>query len=234
VQDALLRRYAELAVEVGANVQPGQDVAIIAGTSATRLVRAIAAKAYDRGARFVDPWYFDPYVKRIRAERAAEDSLEYVPTWYGERVRQLGEKRGARMHITPLAPPGLMAGVAAERVGRDLLPLVPERFEANRTTNWCAFPWPTSGWAQVVHPEIEPEAALAALIDDVTYVLRLDEADAAAAWRSRFAALDRVARKLNEARLAALRFRGPGTDLTVGLSRHLASRHCRAGRRLTD
>ena len=60
VDDALLARYAKLIVEVGANVQPGQDVLMIAAPSAAPLVRAVAAEAYAHGARFVDPWYFDP------------------------------------------------------------------------------------------------------------------------------------------------------------------------------
>ena len=64
MDDALLSRYAKLIVEVGTNVQPGQDVLIIAAPESATLVRAVAAQAYTRGARFVDPWYFDPQVSR--------------------------------------------------------------------------------------------------------------------------------------------------------------------------
>ena len=64
-----LSRYAKLIVEVGANVQPGQIVWIVAEPRAAPLVRLVAAECYERGAKFVDPWYFDPYIKRIRLER---------------------------------------------------------------------------------------------------------------------------------------------------------------------
>ena len=61
MDDALLARYATLIVEVGANIQPGQQVLVIAAPDAAPLVRAVAAECYRHGAVFVDPWYFDPY-----------------------------------------------------------------------------------------------------------------------------------------------------------------------------
>ena len=215
----LLDRYADLVVDVGANVQPGQDVLLIAPPGAARLVRAIAAKAYARGARFVDPWYFDPYVKRARLEHAAEETLGIVPEWYGTRLTRLGAGHGCRISISPNTPPGLLSGIDPAVAGRDQLPSVPEHFEVinRRETNWCVVPWALPEWAAVVHPELEANAALAALFDDLAYVLRLDEADAAAAWRARFGELHAVGTKLDSARLDALHFKGPGTDLTVGL-----------------
>jgi aminopeptidase len=219
VDGPLLDRYADLVVDVGANVQPGQDVLLIAPPGAARLVRAIAAKAYARGARFVDPWYFDPYVKRARLEHAAEETLGIVPEWYGTRLTRLGAGHGCRISISPNTPPGLLSGIDPAVAGRDQLPSVPEHFEVinRRETNWCVVPWALPEWAAVVHPELEPDAALAALFDDLAYVLRLDEPDAAAAWRARFGELHEVGTKLDSAGLDALHFEGPGTDLTVGL-----------------
>ncbi len=219
MNDALLARYAKLIVEVGANIQPGQDVLTIAAPSAAPLVRAVAAEAYARGARFFDPWWFDPDLKRIRAELAAEDSLEFVPSWYGERLTRLGESHGARISIAPNTPPGLMDGIDSSRAGRDQLPAVKEHYGIinDKTTNWCVVPWATVEWARVVHPELADEAALAKLWDELVYTLRLDEEDAAQAWRERADQLHEAALKLDAARLDAIRFHGPGTDLTVGL-----------------
>ena len=66
----LLERYADLIVSVGANVQPDQVLAVEALPEAQPLVAAIARRAYEKGARYVDVQYFDPQVKRIRAEYA--------------------------------------------------------------------------------------------------------------------------------------------------------------------
>jgi aminopeptidase len=219
MNDELLARYASLVVEVGANVQPGQVVWIVAEPRAAPLVRLVAAAAYERGAKFVDPWYFDPFVKRIRLERAPEDTLDFVPPWYGRRLRALGEGHGVRISITPQVPPGLLDGIDPARAGRDGLPAHAENFDVinARTTNWTVAPWPVPEWARLVHPGLDDEAAMAKLWEQLVYVLRLDEPDAAAAWKQRLAQLHDAGKRIDAYRFDALRFRGPGTDLTVGL-----------------
>jgi aminopeptidase len=219
VDDAQLARYAKLIVETGANLQPGQDVLVIAAPESARLVRAIAAEAYTHGARFVDPWYFDPQIKRIRALTAPDDTLDFVPPWIGSRLTRLGEGHGVRISISPSAPPGLMNGVDPGKAGRDQLPGVPQHLEVinAKTTNWCVVPWATPAWATFVHPDLDEEAALARLFEELIYVLRLDEDDPEAAWNERFAELYTAGTKLDALSLDALHFEGPGTDLTIGL-----------------
>jgi aminopeptidase len=219
VEGQLLERYAKLVTEVGANVQPDQQVIVIAAPTSAPLVRAIAVECFKRGARFVDPWYFDPQVKRIRALEADPDTLEFVPRWYPKRLLDISEAHGARISISPNTPPGLMEGVDPAVAGRDQLPSMREGFEVinAKTTNWCVVPWATEAWAAVVHPELEPAPALAKLNEELVYLLRLDEPDAGAAWRERGAQLQDVAARLTELRFDAIRFQGPGTDLTIGL-----------------
>ena len=215
----LLRRYARLVVEVGANIQPGQRVLVIAAPESARLVRAIAAECYAHGALFVDPWYFDAYAKRARIERAPEETLAFVPDWYPPRLLEVSEAHGSRISISPNTPPGLMDGVDPARAGLDQLPTLAVHHDVinAKTTNWCVVPWATVEWARVVHPDLDDDAALARLWEELVYVLRLDEGDPAGAWRERVAALHTAGRKLDESRFDALRFEGPGTDLTIGL-----------------
>ncbi len=215
----LVGRYARLVVETGANVQRGQIVWIIAEPRAAPFARAIAAAAYERGARFVDPWYFDPEVKRIRLERAPADSLDFVPEWFGRRLLSVGEQHGSRITITPVVPPGLLGGIDPARAGLDQLPSTRETFDVinARTTNWCVVPWPTTDWARLVHPTLGDDAALEALWEQLVFMLRLDEPDPAAAWRERFGQLHDAGRRLDTHGFDALHFEGPGTDLTVGL-----------------
>jgi len=219
VEGQLLERYAKLVTEVGANVQPDQQVIVIAAPTSAPLVRAIAEECFKHRAKFVDPWYFDPHVKRIRALEADPDTLEFVPRWYPKRLLDISEAHGARISISPNTPPGLMEGVDPAVAGRDQLPSMREGFEVinAKTTNWCVVPWATEAWAAVVHPELEPAAALATLNEELVYLLRLDEPDAGAAWRERGAQLQDVAARLTELRFDAIRFQGPGTDLTIGL-----------------
>jgi aminopeptidase len=78
-------------------------------------------------------------------------------------------------------------------------------------------PWATPEWARLVHPGLDDDAAVAALWEQLTFVLRLDEPDPAAAWTERFGQLHDAGRRLDGHRFDALHFEGPGTDLTVGL-----------------
>jgi len=138
VDAELLRRYADLIVSVGANVQPDQVVAVDALPEAAPLVHAIARRAYEKGARYVDVAYFDGMAKRLRAELASEDTLDWVPPWLGRRMELLAELDSARIVLVPLATPGLMEGVDPGRAGKDRLPTLKETFKTidERSIAW--------------------------------------------------------------------------------------------------
>ena len=215
----LVSRLAELAVTIGTNLQRGQIMTILAETGQEPLVRAIADEAYRRGALFVDPYYFDPHVKRSRILHADEDTLGFVPNWWSYRVLERGNQRCAHVAITGPVDPELFDNVPPDRIGVDLLPATKEagKVVGDRTSNWTIVPFPTKGWAAKVHPELEPEAALDRLWDEIAHVCRLDEDDPVAAWKQRLDATAGAARRLNDLHLDSLHYEGPGTDLTIGL-----------------
>jgi aminopeptidase len=214
-----LERLADLAVGLGANIQPGQVVSVGADVGQQDVARAIAEAAYQRGARFVDVRYFDPHVKRSRIEHAADDTLEYVPPWYGERVLALGRERGASIALAGPSAPGVLDGLDPVRVGRDQLPFLKETLEVinQRLINWTVVPCPTLTWARLVYPELDDATALERLWAGIARVCRLDEPDPDVAWKARVGRLSGLASVLNQLRLDAVRFDGPGTKLTVGL-----------------
>jgi aminopeptidase len=217
--DATLERLADLVVEFAANVQEGQIVAIGAELGKEQMVRALAASAYRHGASFVDVAYLDLHVKRQRILHCREEHLDFIPSWFGHRLLELGRQRCARIGLTGPAEPGVLDGLDPARAGRDQFPYLKETAQVvdERTTNWTAFPCPTPGWARLVHPGLDGDDALARLCEQLLHVCRLDEDDPVAAWRERQAVLIGAAERLSARRLDALRFHGPGTDLTVGL-----------------
>jgi aminopeptidase len=222
-------RLAKLAVEIGANVQHDQIVAVTYSPGMEPLARAVARKAYERGARFVDPFVFDGEIKRIRLESAREETLDFVPDWWGQRVLALGDANAARISIAPTPDPGALAGADPERASKDDLPFLKESITLmkDRSTNWTIVPYPTPGWARKVHPDLAPHEALQKLTDQLAHILRLEADDPSAAWQARGDELGAVADRLVEKGFDALRFRGPGTDLKVGLfpsSRFIAAR----------
>jgi aminopeptidase len=218
-EPATLERFADLITGFAANVQPGHVVAIGSEIGKEPLTRAIAASAYRAGAKFVDVSYFDLHVKHARIQFAEESTLEFVPSWLGERVLELGRQRCARVGLTGPAFPGLMDDLDPARAGRDQLPALKEGgIVVNEgTTNWTAVPCPTRAWAQLVHPDLAPDEAWQRLGEQVLHVCRLDEDDPVAAWRERQAVLVGVSERLTAAAFDAVHFRGPGTDLKVGL-----------------
>jgi aminopeptidase len=220
---------ADLVVRFSANLQPGQIMAIASEPGKEALTRAIAERAYERGALFVDLTVFDVHLKRARALHADRDTLAYVPPWLGARVLALGEHHCARVALSGPVAPRVMDDVDPQLLGIDMLPSLREGMTVvnSRTTNWTIVPCPTPGWATLVHPRLAPAAALERLWQQVAHVCRLDEEDPVGAWQVRLDQLTETARRLDEAPLDALRFQGPGTDLTVGLlpsSRWLAAR----------
>jgi aminopeptidase len=225
----VLERFADLVVKTAANLQKGQVMAVGSEIGKEAVTRAVAAAGYRHGARFVDVSYFDMYVKRARLELADEDTLDYVPPWLGQRITELGELRAARVGLTGPAHPGLLSDLDPARVGRDQLPALRETGQVvnARTTNWTAVPCPTRAWASLVHPELDEDAAWVRFCDEILHVCRLDEDDPIAAWEARAATLVTAADKLTARGFDALRYEGPGTDLTIGLmktSRFLAAR----------
>lgn len=216
-----LERFADLIVGFGANVQPDQIVSVACEPGKEPLVRAIAASAYRRGARFVDISWFDPWVKRARIEFAREETLDFVPPWFGERVLALGSQRAARIALSGPVALGLLGDLDPVRAGRDRLPAIKESGQVvnDRTTNWTIAPCPTPEWASLAFPDLSPAAGLERLERELLHVCRLDEDDPIAAWRSRADRLVAVAERLTERSFDAIHYEGPGTDLTVGLMR---------------
>jgi aminopeptidase len=219
MDESTLERLAELVVGFGANVQPDQIVAVSCEPGKEDLTRAIAASAYRRGAKFVDVAWFDPWIKRARIEHAREETLDFVPDWYGARVLALGDQRAARIGLSGPSAPGLLEDLDPVRSGKDRLPAVKESGKVvnDRTTNWSIIPAPSPAWASLVFPDLPADEALAALEERILHMLRLDEDDPIAAWRTRADTLEAAARRLTERGFDALHYEGPGTDLTLGM-----------------
>jgi aminopeptidase len=219
MDEAILERLADLVVGFGANVQPDQIVAVGCEPGKEPLTRAIAESAYRRGAKFVDVQWFDPWIKRARIAHARDETLSFVPDWYGQRILALGDERAARIGLSGPSAPGLLEDLDPVRAGKDRLPSVKESGTVvnERTTNWSIIPAPTAAWASLVFPDLGEDEAMAALTERIVHILRLDEPDPIAAWRERADTLVSVAARLSDRGFDALHYEGPGTDLTIGL-----------------
>jgi len=212
--DERLERYAELVVKVGANVQEGQEVFLFPDLAHHDLARALTRQAYRAGASYVHVLYNDGHARRALIELGPDEALTYSPGWLKEFVSSIS---GNAMIATTGDPePELLADLDGERVGRAVpQEVVQIRMQqlAENNVNWCGVGAPTEGWAKQVFGEPDVER----LWEKVAFCMRLDEPDPPAAWREHLARLEQRSTQLNELKADALHYRGPGTDLTVGL-----------------
>ena len=175
---------------------PGRSSSLGGDIGQERLVRAIARAAYKHGAKFVDANYFDLYVKRERLLHAGEDTLDFVPSWYSQRLLAIGDQRCARIGLSGTAHPR-RAPTASTRSARRATSsrscARPRRSSTTARRTGRRSPARRAGGRELVFPDLEPAAAEDKLWEQMLHVLRLDEDDPIAAWQARADTLVEVA-----------------------------------------
>jgi aminopeptidase len=220
--DQKLDRLAEVAVQVGLGLRAGQELIMSAPIEALPLVRRITEHAYKAGALLVTTFYSDDPSVLARYEYAADASFDYAPTWLHDAIATGFRSGAARLAIAG-ANPALLAkqdpakvaraNVAASKAGKPAMELI-TRHEINWTIVACATP----EWAKLVFPGEPENVAVAKLWDAIFLSSRVAVDDPVQEWREHGARLKKRMEMLNAKRLYALHFKGPGTDLTVGLA----------------
>jgi aminopeptidase len=212
--DTRLERYAELVVRLGANVQPGQEVFVVANIEHADVARALARASYTAGASYVHVNYIDGHVRHAMIELGPDEALTYAPDHVKTFVASFSGN--ALLATIGDAEPELMADLDGERVGR-AVPIEVAKIRMQQlvenSVNWCGIGAPNEGWATQVYGEPDVERLWEAL----AFCMRLDEPDPVAAWREHLARLHARSASLDALKADALLYRGPGTDLTVGL-----------------
>lgn len=213
--------YADLALDVGLSLQPGQRLWLSMPITAAPLARVIVAAAYKRGARYVEMSWLDDEMTLARFQHAPRDSFNEFPVWRSEAMlagAKVGDAflsvRGTDPKLLKDQDPELVTTtqrVAAEN-SREYL-----KYITSHQVNWCVLSVPIPAWASQVFPGQDEAAAMASLWDAISIACRLDQPDPVAAWNTHLTSLAQRAAQLTAAAYTALRFAGPGTDLTVGL-----------------
>jgi aminopeptidase len=214
-RDGRLARYAQLVVQVGANVQPGQDVWIRADVAHAPIVRAIAEQAYLAGAGRVEADYADAHVRRAALLHGPAESLSSSPPWTITRLHEYEQGHAALIRLTGNPDPHLFDGIDPARLAAVPLDFATEsrRILLGGAVNWTICAAPNAGWARQVFGEPDVER----LWEAVGVAMRFDAADVVAAWRDHRDQLKQRAQTLDALDLDAVQYVGEGTDLTVGL-----------------
>lgn len=214
--DHLLEQYARLVIAVGVGLRPGQELVVMALPEQADAARALSEEAYRVGASRVTIEYADPHLQRSAVLHAPEEMLGKTPEHVLDGVRAWREKRPAVIRLTGNPFPTLMDGLDPARLARSQpVDLISEALPVMTTNQvaWTVVGAPTPGWAASVGV-----ADVAELWRAVAVAMRLDQADPQQAWRDHIAKLKARAAVLNDHGFDRIRYRGPGTDVTVGLS----------------
>lgn len=219
---ARLDRLAEIAVRVGLGLKAGQEVVITAPIEALPLVRRITEHAYKAGSSLVTTLFSDEESTLLRFQHAKDDTFDNATGWLYEGMAAAYKSGAARLAIVG-DDPSLLAKQDTDKVSRANR----ARSKAYRPAldlivgfdiNWTIVSAATPAWAKAVFPEVSEAVAVAKLWDAIFAASRADLDDPIAAWNTHNANLHARTKLLNAKSYATLHFRGPGTDLRVGLA----------------
>ncbi|MGN7356617.1 aminopeptidase [Paenibacillus sp. SAF-054] len=216
-----LTNYAELAVKVGVNVQPGQTVVVMAPIAAADLVRLISLKAYEAGAHNVYVEYNDEQLSKIKYLHAPEEVISEYPQWRATAMEQYAESGAAFIQIYS-PDPDLLNDVEPSRVATaaktaaTALNKYRSYLMAHKNA-WTLLSYATPEWASKVFPGEEGDAALQKLWERIIDATRIDHDNPVSAWGVHNAKLGEMVQFLNEKSYKQLHYEATGTSLTIDL-----------------
>jgi len=218
----MLDKLAEVAVQVGLGLEPGQNLVLTAPVEALPLVRRIAAAAYRAGAANVTPILSDEAVTLARFEHGTDVAFDSAPDWLYKGMGEAFANNAARLAISA-DNPLLLKGQDPDKTSRaskaNSTAYKPALEKiANFDINWNIVSYPGKAWAKQVFPDLPEDQAMAKLAEAIFAASRVDRADPVAEWQAHNARLRARTEWLNAEGFSALHFTGGGTDLTVGLA----------------
>ncbi|MCA9980381.1 MAG: aminopeptidase, partial [Anaerolineales bacterium] len=159
-----LAKYAALAVEVGVNLQAGQKLWLTAvgdPAATAPLVRAVAKKAYEMGAQYVDVSYQDEQVAALRLTHAPEESLSYYPDWHTAGPLEYAQNGDGFLSITAVSP-DYLDGIDPQKIG--LVQKIASQknkqygeLRSKGAMNWSVIAAASPAWAAKVFPDAPVE-----------------------------------------------------------------------------
>jgi aminopeptidase len=217
-----LERLAEVVVKVGLQLQPGQDLVLTSSIAALPLTRRIVEHAYKAGAGLVTPIFNDDEITLARFRYGADAGFDRAAGWLYEGMAKAFANNAARLAVRG-DDPSLLSAQDPSKVSRaNKANSIAYQPALEKITgfdiNWNIVAYPELAWAKQVFPGETDDVAVAKLANAIFAASRVDNDDPIGAWKAHNAALAERTKWLNGHNFHALHFRGPGTDLTVGLA----------------
>lgn len=223
VSEKILRKYAELAVKMGTNVQKGQMLVINADVRDFEFVHLCVEEGYKAGAGEVTVNWSSEHNTKWSYEYMTKEALSEIPQWTYDRRAYVQDKGCCFLHVVSDTP-GLLKDIDSEKIlahqmaaSKKFQPL--QGYTMANKGQWSIVALPSAGWAKKVFPDMEESAAVEALWKAILCSVRISEDnDPVAEWEKHNEEILRHSKQLNVYNFKELHFKNSlGTDLTVGL-----------------
>ena len=220
MKKSILKKYAHLIVKVGANVQKGQDVIVMANVDQEQLVTFIVEDCYRQKANSVEVRWLSDKLTKVTYKKASVKALSYVPEWKIEREREVNRKLPCFIYIES-SDPDALKGVDQRKiaqVSKNLAPIFkPFRDERDNKYQWIIAGAASEEWAKKVFPELPARKAVEKLWEAILATSRCND-DPIKAWEEHNADLDKRRKYLNSLNLDYLHYEAKnGTNFKVWL-----------------
>ena len=222
IDEQKIDKLAELAVKTGVSLQKGQDLLLTSPIEALPLVRRVVAHAYKAGANLVTPLFSDPEITVSRFKYASDQSFDKATNWLYNGMAEAFDNNTARLAIVG-EDPLLLSSQDPNKVSRaNKATSIAAKPAMERITrfdiNWNLISWPGKAWACQMFPELDQENAQRKLADAIFTASRVNSPDPILEWKKHNVNLRKWSDWLNSQNFYALSYKGPGTNLTVGLA----------------
>ena len=186
ISEEKLKKYAELAVRTGVNVQKNQLVIIHSDIEHVTFARLIQTAAYEAGASNVVMDWTDEQSTKEFYLHAADDVIDYFPDWQAARFKEWDKGDAAYIHIIS-ENLDVCKEVSKERMSRfqkasrTKLKAYHAKIRSHEV-RWCLLSVPNFAWATKVFPHLSKEEALQSLWQVILQGARADGTNPIQDW----------------------------------------------------
>ena len=216
-----LEKYAELAVKVGVNIQPGQTLLVRTPIECAPFVRKVVEKAYDLGAKEVHIEWSDEECSLIKYLNAPEETFNEFPKWISDQYVDIAKNGGAFLTIYAQNP-DLLKDVDPKRVANAQKASAKalqewRSYTLSDKSKWSIVSVPTVSWSKKVFPGVSEEEAVEKMWEAIFKCTRVDQEDPIEAWNKHNKDLKTRMNFLNDSKFKKLYFKSSKTDITMEL-----------------
>ena len=222
MNETALKKYANLLVRAGGNVQKGQLVMISCAVDNAQFGRLVRDAAYEAGASEVRIDWSDETTGRATFLHGADEIFDEFPNWRVAKLKEQDDKGAVYLHISSSDPDNL-AGVNPDRLRRfsKVAQTATKEHSAltmSSTLRWSIVATPSPKWAKKVFPNLPEDQAIEKLWEYILKCARADGADPVADWQAHDKNFTKRVDYLNKQQFKSLRITtGIGSDFTIGL-----------------